>query len=154
MPAQGVLKEALTTIRQWSEARSTVQAAEIDTINLIMGTAGSTAQPLVAGVVGAIRVDFNALITGSFLYEFDGIVGSVTLDIGKCLYVAGSATPSPVSIVGSAPPTITSGQYAEDLVLTGWTTAINRGELLVFAISTVSSFTRLLYTLRIRRLEP
>jgi len=122
--------------------------AEVDTINVLIGDGVAV---LVAGVAAAIRVDFRARITGSFVQEFDGTSGSVVLGIAKA---APGASPSFTSIVGSAPPTISSGRYAADETLTGWTTDINRGDLLRFSVTSATSIKRLLIALRIRRLEP
>ena len=144
------LIDDLSIIRQWSNSSPAVASPEIDTINVIIGD-GSTV--LTTGVKVALRVDFNAIITGAFVHEFDGTTGSVVVGIGSAAYVAGF-TPTFTSIVASAPPTISSARYSEDTTLTGWTTTINRGDVLRFSITTVSSFTRLLICLRIRRLEP
>jgi hypothetical protein len=122
--------------------------AEVDTINVIIGDGVNV---LTAGVGAAIRVDFRARITGSFVQEFDGTSGSVVLGIARAQ--AGSS-PSFVSIVASAPPTISSGRYGADETLAGWTTSIDRGDLLRFSVTSATSIKRILVALRIRRLEP
>lgn len=122
--------------------------AEVDTINLIIGDGTNV---LSTGVTGALRLDFRARITGAFLQEFDGTTGSVVIAIAKA--PAGTA-PTFVSIVASAPPTITTARYAEDSTLTDWTTFIDRGDILRFSVTSVTSIKRLLIGLRIRRLEP
>lgn len=123
-------------------------AAEVDTINVLIGDGGTV---LTAGVAACIRVDFLARITGSFVQEFDGTSGSLVLGIAKS---APGASPSFASIVGSTPPTIASGRYAADETLTGWTTSIDRGDLLRFSVTSATSIMRVLVALRIRRLEP
>jgi hypothetical protein len=77
----------------------------------------------------------------------------VVLAIDKAAYAVGSA-PTFTSIVASAPPTVSSARYAIDETLTGWTQQINRRDVLRFSITSVSSFTRLLLALRVRRQEP
>jgi hypothetical protein len=114
---------------------------------------GDGAAVLVPGVAAAINVSFNALITGAYIFEFDGTVGSVVVGIEKATYVVGG-TPSFASIVASAPPTISSARYAEDTTLTGWTHNIYRGDVLRFSITSASAIQRILVALRIRRLEP
>jgi hypothetical protein len=148
--APSTLVDDLTTIRRWTQGAPGVALPEIDTINVIIGD-GATA--IVAGVAAALRVDFNAYITGGFLHEFDGITGSVSITIARAAYVVGSA-PTFTSIVGSAPLMISSSRYAEDLTLVGWTPAINRGDVLRFSVSSATSITRVLVALRVRRLEP
>jgi hypothetical protein len=144
------LLDDLTAIRRWSQRLPPTEMAEIDTINVIIGDGQNV---LTTGIKAALHVDFNAFITGAYLHEFDGTTGSVSIGIAKAAYSVGSA-PTFSSIVGSAPPTITSARYAEDETLTGWTTRINRQDVLRFSVSSVSAFTRLLIALRVRRLEP
>lgn len=141
------LVDDLVAIRQWSQ-RPTSDIVEVDTINVIVGDGASV---LAAGVGAAIRVDFRARITGSFVQEFDGTSGSVVLGIAKAQ--AGSS-PSFASIVGSTPPTISSGRYGVDEDLVGWTTNIERGDLLRFSVTSATAIMRVLVALRIRRLEP
>lgn len=140
----------MATIRSWSMAHSSVSMPEIDTINVVIGDGVNV---LVAGIAVAIRVDFNAYILGSFLHEFDGTTGSVTIGIDKAAYAVGSA-PTFASIVGSSPPSISSARYGEDETLTGWTQNIYRGEVLRYAVASATSIKRVLAALRIRRLEP
>lgn len=123
-------------------------AAEVDTINIILGSGVGV---IATGVAGALRVDFRAKITGAFLQEIDGTTGSIVVAIAKA---PGGATPSFTSIVASAPPTITSARFVENTTLTGWTTLIERGEYLRFSVTSVTSFTRMIVALRITRLEP
>jgi len=127
---------------------ATPAPAEIDTINVIIGDGVNV---LTAGVAAAIRVDFRAIISGSFVQEFDGTSGSVVLSIEKS---APGPAPTFTSIVASAPPTISSGRYGADEELAGWTTDIDRGDLLRWSVSSATSIKRVLTTLRIRRLEP
>jgi len=143
---EGILQRADTQTRG---ILATYQpGAEVDTINVMIGDGVAV---LVAGVAAAIRVDFRARITGSFVQEFDGTSGSVVLGIAKAVP---GASPSFTSIVASAPPTISSGRYAADEDLVGWTTPIDRGDLLRFSVTSATSIKRLLIALRIRRLEP
>lgn len=123
-------------------------AAEVDTINVLIGDGASV---LVPGVAAALRVDFRARITGSFVQEFDGTSGSVVLDIAKA---QPGPAPSFASIVASTPPTIASGRYGADDILAGWIVDIDRGDLLRFSVASASAIMRILVALRIRRLEP
>lgn len=125
-----------------------VTATEVDTINALVGDGVSVLAP---GRAAAIRVDFQSRITGCFVQEFDEIVGSVILDIGKG---QSRSTFAPVSIVGDSPPVIENGRYYEDTDVSDWSTTIDRGDVLVFSIAEASLFTRLLVALRIERLEP
>lgn len=123
-------------------------AAEVDTINVLIGDGATAMAP---GIAALIRVDFKAQITGSFVQEFDGTTGSIILGIAKA--VPGTA-PIFTSITGATPPTIAAGRYAADEDLVGWTTSIDRGDILRFSITSATTITRVLAALRIRRLEP
>jgi len=148
VPAQ--LLDDLVRIRQWSQRAQGGDAPEVDTINVVIGDGANV---LVAGIAAALRVDFNARITGAYLIEFDGVTGSVVATIDKASPVVGSA-PTFVSIIGSSPPTITSGRYSADETLAGWTVQIARGDVLRFLVSSATAIQRILLALRIRRLEP
>lgn len=142
------LADELRAMRRWSHRARPVQVAEVDTINLVIGDGTNV---IATGIQAALRVDFNARITGSYLQEIDGTSGSVVMDILKA---QGGATPSFASIVASAHPTISSARFYVDETLTGWTMKIDRGDYLRFNVTSVTSFTRLIVSLRIRRLEP
>jgi len=147
--APASLIDDLLAIKKWSQRPAGQDTAEVDTINVLIGDGTAV---LIAGIAAALRVDFRARITGSFIQEFDGTAGTIQLDVQKA---QAGATPSFTSIVASAPPAITSsGRYAADNTLTGWTTDLARGDVLRFHITSVATFKRILFALRIRRLEP
>lgn len=122
--------------------------AEVDSVEVLIG---DNLNVLTPGVAAAIRVDFQARITGAFLQEFDGISGSLAIGIEKA---PGGPAPAFASIVGAVSPNIVGGRYGADEVLDGWQTSIDRGDVLRFLVLTVSNIRRVLVTLRIRRLEP
>lgn len=144
------LVDDLTIIRRWAQGAPGVPLPEIDTINVLIGDGASV---LVAGIAAALRVDFNAVITGAYLHEFDGITGSVLVTIDKAAYAIGVA-PTFTSIIASEPLQIVSARYGENFTLTGWTITIDRGDVLRFLVSSATAITRVLVTLRILRLEP
>lgn len=148
--APQMLIDDLTTIRQWAQGGRQVPYPEIDTINVLVGDGANV---LTSGIKAAIHVDFNALITASYVHEFDGLTGSIVLAIDKAAYVTGAA-PSFTSIVGSAPPSMTSARYAADTTLVGWTRQINRNDVLRVSVTSQTNLTRVLLALRVRRLEP
>src|SRR5262245_12688976 len=130
MNAPASLIEDLLAIKAWSQRPAAQERAEVDSINVVMGDGINVMSP---GIAAALFVDFRARITGSFIQEFDGTAGTIQLDVQKA---QGGLTPSFVSIVGSTPPTIAStGRYAADLILTGWTTDIARGDVLRFHVT-------------------
>jgi hypothetical protein len=135
-------------IRALLSAQETSAGVEINTALMQLGNGSSV---ISTGIVGAWSFDFRAVITGWFIQEFDGTSGSIELDLAKDQR---GVSPTFVSIVASAPPTVTSARYAEDATLVGWTTLIERGDIIRIEVASVASFTRVLIGLRIQRLEP
>jgi len=133
--------------------------AEVDSALMLLTSGGSPGTFGGVGVTGGIETgvagcwsfDFQARITGWYIQEFDGTSGSLVLDVQKA---ARGASPAFVSIVASAPPTVSSGRYAEDAALVGWDDVIDRGDLVRVSVTSASTITRALFGLRIRRLEP
>ena len=124
-------------------------APEIDTINVIVGDGAS---PLTAGIGAAIRVDFRSRIVGCFLQEFDGTTGSVAIDVQKA---QGGPSPIWVRITPVVSPAIIAGRYFEDGSCSTWDDQnIDRGDYLVFVVSSASTIRRLHIGLCIKRLEP
>jgi hypothetical protein len=121
---------------------------EVDSALMIIG-AGSEA--ISAGVAGAWSFDFQARITGWYIQEFDGTTGSIVLGLAKA---PRGPAPTFTSIVASAPPSISSGRYGEDAALAGWDTLVERSSVLRVSVTSAASFTRVLFGLRVRRLEP
>lgn len=113
-------------------------------INMLIDGGGAV---ISTGVVGALRVDFDCIITGSFLQNVDGETGSIELDIDRSN--GGGAGWS--SIVAAAPPEIVADEFSEDTTLTGWTLSITTGSYLRWTVVSVSTFTRILSVLRVTR---
>jgi uncharacterized membrane protein len=71
------------------------------------------------------------------------------LDIWKA---AGAIPTVANTIVAAAPPTLVAQTLNNSAVLTGWTTAINIGDVFGFAVTSVTSVKKAVLTLRIQRL--
>ena len=123
-------------------------ADEIDTINVIIGDGVNVITP---GIAAAIRVDFRSTITGIFFQEFDGITGSIRIDVQKS---PGATAPTWARISPVAQPGFTSTRYSADEDVIGWLTAIERGDYLRFVVSSADLLKRVHVGLRIQRLEP
>ena len=109
---------------------------------------------LTTGVKGYIEVPFNATITQSTLLADQS--GSVTLDIWKTTYASFDAgSTHPVigdSITASAEPAIATATKNQDATLTGWTTALTKGDILAFDVKVAAtSITRCTISLQIVR---
>lgn len=85
----------------------------------------------------AVEVPFACTIEAARV--FGDTDGSIVWDIWKNTY-ANYPPASSDSITASAQPTITSTDKSEDTTLTGWTTALSKGDVLFFNINSVTSF--------------
>lgn len=94
--------------------------------------------PLTATRAVDIRVPIACALFGVSLLA--DVVGSAVVSVRKCTY---SDFPTFASIIGASPPTLTNAVASEDGSLAGWTTSINAGDILRFALSSVSGLKRL-----------
>ena len=143
---EGILQRADQQTRDILALRTSL--AEVDSALMIMGNGEDV---LTTGIAGCWSFDFRARITGWYIQEFDGTSGSITLALEKA---SRGTSPSFASIVASAPPTVSSGRYAENATLVGWDDVIARSDLVRVSVTSASTITRILFGLRIRRLEP
>lgn len=93
------------------------------------GEGSSTALTTGIKYTTTVIADKESTITGWKI--FCNPSSSITLDILKANKIKPT---SANSITGSAAPTITNNQYAESTTLTGWTTSIIAGDILVLNI--------------------
>jgi hypothetical protein len=105
---------------------------------------------ITAGSKGGIMTPFPGTITKVELQEFEGVSGSITVDIQAG--VPGNG-PTFASLCAGSFPQITSGRHYSDSVLSGWSTFLDRGVALKYVVSGVSGFTRLTVMLFIRRTD-
>lgn len=95
---------------------------------------------LVPAPDGRIYIPRDSTIRGVVLLT-EGGVGSCVVDIWKA--AIGSYPPTSVnSICASAKPTISLGKTYSDVTLTGWTTALDAGDCLLFNLASSSDFTQ------------
>ena len=130
--------------------RDTFGDPEIDTINVIVGDGVSVLAP---GVAAAIRLDFQARITGFYLQEFDGTTGSVAITVQRA---QGGPAPVWANMSPTTPVGIVSGRYfAETDPIATWpATTLERDDYLRFVVASATAIMRVHVALRIRRLEP
>jgi hypothetical protein len=86
---------------------------------------------------------------------FSVLSGSVVVDLWKTTYASfdGGAT-HPVAgdkITASAPPTITTAKKAEDTTLTGWSTTLAAGDLLMANVNSATTIQDVSVSLRVRK---
>ena len=121
-------------------------AGELAALNFVMDGGGSA---IATGFKGAVRVHGAWTIAGVSLVG--DASGGAVVDIWNDVLSNGMPTDAD-SITASAPPTISSGAYAEDTTLTGWSTSILDGRLLGFNLdANAGGHTRLTVCLKLAR---
>ncbi len=76
--------------------------------------------------------------------------GSIVVDIWKDTY-ANFPPANGDSITASAPPTLSTAQKSQDSTLTGWTKAINAGDILAYNVDSITTCTRVIISLKVTR---
>jgi hypothetical protein len=125
-------------------------------------TGGSTSELEVVGVT--IDAGIGTITPGSKGYRqiqtagtlvgwsiLSSQVGSIVFDVKNA---PAASYPPTASIVAAAPPTLTADDYAASVTLPGWTTALNVGDVLGFAVTSASGVSRVTLELQIRVLGP
>ena len=121
----------------------TVPVSTAATLGAVIDGAGSVPA---TGSKGYIRVPWPCTIT----------MWTIIADIsGSCAFTVKAGTwaipPSTSSIVASAKPTLTSAQAATSSTLTGWTTALNQGDVVEFNLDSVTTCTRIILELQVTK---
>jgi hypothetical protein len=98
------------------------------------------------GSKGYVQIPFAATIVAWVLLA--DASGSAQITVKKCTY---ADFPTAASIVASAPPNLSSQQKNIDDVLSGWTTAIDAGDILEFTLDSASTVKRLNLILELQR---
>jgi len=105
-------------------------------------------EAITTGVKGYLRVPFPCIIDRVTLTADQN--GSIQVDIWKSSYAAFPPTDAN-SITGGHEPKIIASNKSEDATLTGWTTALNEGDILAFNVDSVATVTRLTVNLHVRK---
>jgi len=111
------------------------------TINFIIDGGGSV---ITTGVRGFVEIAYNMTITGWQIFADQS--GSAVVDVWRSTY-AGFPPVVGGSIAGSEKPTLTATQNNQNLALTTWTTALLKGDILSFNVSSMATVQRLTVTL-------
>jgi hypothetical protein len=104
---------------------------------------GNGTDVITTGVKTPISVPIACTITKVRILSADAatLSGAIVLDIWKDTYANFPPTNAD-SITAAAPPTITaSANKSEDSTLTGWTTSIAAGDVLIANVDSISTFT-------------
>jgi hypothetical protein len=111
-------------------------------INFIIGTGMAE---IVDGVTGYFEVPCKMVIQSATLIADQS--GSVVIDIWKGTYANFPPTDAD-SITASAPPTLTGSQKSQDTTLTGWTTTINKGDILTINVDSATTIEQVTLSLK------
>lgn len=95
-----------------------------------------------------LQIDFNCDIKEVSL--FANASGSVVIDVWKDVFANYPPTNAD-SITASAPPTLSSAQKSVDTTLTGWTTAIAAGDILLPNVDSVATITSVTISFKLMR---
>lgn len=112
-------------------------------LGIVIDGGGSTPS---TGSKGFLQAPYSCTITGWTMLADQS--GSASITVKKSTY-AGFPTTS--SIVGSAPPNLSSAQKNTSTTLTGWTTTITAGDVLEFNLTSVATVTRIILELQVTR---
>lgn len=103
--------------------------------------------PAVGGQVVYSRVPYDGTITGWAMMG-DDPSGDAEVDV----WLATGALPTSAdSIVASAPPELTSDDYAASTTLTGWSTSVTEGQVIAFELGSLSIHQQVSVALSITR---
>ncbi len=103
------------------------------TLVFVMGHPNAAASPTV-GFYAPVRSPVSGTIVKATIIGDQ--TGSAVVDIEKSTY---ANFPTTASICASAKPTLSSTRKAEDATITGWTTAITAGDVLIPQIDSAST---------------
>lgn len=99
---------------------------------------------ILSGSYASVRIPVAAVITGWTILA--DTPGSAVLDVWKA---NGAKPTNSNSITAAAKPTLTSSAFETSSTLTGWTTAIDEGDVLTVEVESVTSCTRLTLQLEV-----
>lgn len=127
----------------WAQRTFTTNI-KFKTIPFIFDGGGSVIQTGIHGDIGPL--DFSGTIQAVTLLADQS--GSIVVDIWKDTFANFPPTDAD-SITGAAPATLSGTDKSQDSTLTGWTTAINAGDILRFNVDSIATVTRVTLALRV-----
>ncbi len=143
LPTPTVNQEAATKKYVDDSVYTLPENIKILAIPFIIDGGGSA---ITAGEKGHLEIPFACTINQVTMLADQA--GSIVVDIWKEIYTYFPPTDGD-SITASAPPTISSVQKSRDSTLTGWTTAIDAGDILAFNVDSCTTIRRATISLRV-----
>jgi len=107
---------------------------------------------ITTGIKGAIQIPFDATIVSWTILSTDASItsGSIVVDIWKDALANYPPTVAD-TITASAKPTLTTATSATSSTLTGWTTSVTAGDVLLFNVDSVTSVKRITLLLKLKK---
>lgn len=103
---------------------------------------------ITTGEKGHLEVPFNCTVQGWTIGADQS--GSIVVDVWKDTYANYPPTVAD-TIAGSEKPTLSTATKNQDLTLTTWTTSLTKGDILAFNVSSITTVTRVLVSIRVLR---
>jgi hypothetical protein len=103
---------------------------------------------ITTGVKFDLEIPFAGTIASWTLLA--DVSGSIVVDLWKDTYANYPPTDAD-SITASAPPTLSAATKSEDATLTGWTRALNKGDILRWNVDSATTVTRATVQLSVLR---
>ena len=138
LPAAG---GAANDVLQFDASQNASFVSNTRTLNFIIDGGGSA---ITTGSKGYVVLDGDYTVTGWTILADQS--GSIVVDVNRATY---TNFPTFTNIDGTEPPTLSSGQKAEDLSLSSWTTTLSARDVLEFNVSSASTVTRVTVALRL-----
>lgn len=114
--------------------------AYVSVVSSVVTTKGiSISGTLSTGVIGSVQIPFNATINNWTIISQDNVSGSIQFDVQTSSYASFTPGSAGTSVVSSAPPVMTSAVKAQSSTLTGWSTSLNKGDYMIFSITSFTS---------------
>lgn len=120
-----------------------VKAGNTDTIQFIIDGGGTT---ITTGQKGHIEIPFDCTVVGWTAYGNQ--TGSIEVDLWKDNYVNFPPTIAE-TIVGTDKPSISSGTKNSSTALTGWTTQLNKGDIIAYNVDSITAIQRVTIVLQV-----
>jgi hypothetical protein len=117
-------------------------------VSSVSATFDGGGSAVAAGTIGLVRIPYAGTITKASI--FGDVSGSAVVDVWKDTWANYPPTVAD-TIAASAKPTLSSALAAEDSTLTGWTVAVDAGDVVAFSVDSCATITRLSIALEITR---
>lgn len=147
--ADGVIFEVIFDGTRWFAKRYVNPATitpPLSAIQFIIDGGGAT---IGTGEKGHVEVPFDCTVVGWSIFA-DNAAGSCVIDVWKTTY-AGFPPSGGNSITGSDKPTLSAVQKNQSTALTGWTTALAKGDVLAFNVDSLTTKQRVTVVLKVQK---